>query len=82
MLAHRHRDVDRAVGKAWPTTTTESYMADEEKTDEELEAAIPPRDGSGKDPVANAEASLEEVDMDAQREALEKIQKDLPSGGA
>jgi len=57
-------------------------MADEEKTDEELEAAIPPRDGSGKDPVANAEASLEEVDMDAQREALEKIQKDLPSGGA
>lgn len=57
-------------------------MADEEKTDEELETAIPPRDGSAKDPVANAEESLEEVDMDAQREALEKIQKDLPSGGA
>ena len=58
-------------------------MADEnnQKTDEELVAALPSRDGSSKDPVANAEASLEDVDMDEQREALKQIQKDLPSGG-
>jgi hypothetical protein len=56
-------------------------MADEnnQQTDEELVAGLPPRDGSSKDPVANAEASLEDVDMDAQREALKQIHKDLPS---
>ena len=54
-------------------------MADEDKTDEELVTALPPRDGSSKDPAANAQASLEDVDMDAQREALKQIQKDLPS---
>lgn len=57
-------------------------MADEDKTDEELVANLPPRDGSSKDPVANAEAALEDVDMDAQREALKKIQKDIPSAGS
>ena len=57
-------------------------MPDEAKSDEELAEAIPPRDGGAKDPVANAEASLEDVDMDAQREALKKIQKDLPSAGS
>ena len=54
---------------------------DNQQTDEDLVAALPPRDGSSKDPVANAEAALEDVDMDAQREALKKIQKDIPSGG-
>lgn len=59
-------------------------MADQEdkRTDEELVAALPPRDGGANDPVANAEAHLENVDMDAQREALKKIQKGLPSTGS
>jgi hypothetical protein len=52
-----------------------------QKTDEELVAALPPRDGGNNDPVANAEEHLANVDMDAQREALKKIQKDLPSAG-
>jgi len=58
-------------------------MADEDnqKTDEELVAELPPRDGSSKDPVTNAEASLEDVNMDEQREALKQIQKDIPSSG-
>jgi hypothetical protein len=63
-------------------TTTESHMPDpSEKTDEELVADIPPKDGSAKDPVAQAEAHLDNVDLDADREALKKIQQDLPSAG-
>lgn len=54
----------------------------DQRTDEELVAALPPRDGGAKDPVANAEEHLSNVDMDEQRKALEKIQKDLPSAGA
>jgi hypothetical protein len=50
-----------------------------EKTDEELVAAIPPKDGSANDPVAKAEEHLENVNLDEDREALKRIQKDLPS---
>jgi hypothetical protein len=52
-----------------------------QKTDEELIADMPPRDGSAQDPAAQAEAYLEDKDLDADREALQKIQKDLPSAG-
>ncbi len=55
---------------------------DANKTDEELVAAMPPRDGSSKDPAANAERYLEDVNMDEQREALKRIQKDIPSSGS
>ncbi|MDQ3675439.1 MAG: hypothetical protein M3401_01335 [Actinomycetota bacterium] len=54
---------------------------EEQETDEDLVDAIPPRDGSPNDPVSNAEAHLEDVNMDDQREALKKIQKDIPSAG-
>ena len=58
-------------------------MADEDnqQTDEEIVANLPPRDGSSEDPAANAAASLEDVNMDEQREALKQIQKDIPSSG-
>lgn len=60
-------------------------MADDpaQKTDEELVADLPPRDGSANDPAAKAESYLDEhVNLDEDRAALEKIQKDLPSSGA
>jgi hypothetical protein len=49
---------------------------------EKLEEAIPPRDGGANDPVAKAEDMLDDVDMDAQREALKNIQKNIPSSGS
>jgi len=56
-------------------------MAEQEaqKTDEELEAAIPPR--GANDAATKAEEQLANVDMDEQREALKKLQKNLPSAG-
>ncbi|MGH2841403.1 MAG: hypothetical protein ACRDKY_11340 [Solirubrobacteraceae bacterium] len=59
-------------------------MADDPalKTDEELVADLPPRDGSANDPAARAESYLEDKNLDDDRAALEKLQKDLPSSGA
>jgi hypothetical protein len=57
-------------------------MPEQKKSDEELIADMPPRDGSANDPAANAENYLEDKNLDDDREALKKIQKDLPSAGA